>query len=72
MSEPSDQLLPFSRFGDLPFFLVLNLWTSSNLVDYFLLRSELVIIFLKFLYDQDPVGTLLQDNEFDHYIEVDL
>ncbi|KAI3466641.1 hypothetical protein Pfo_023304 [Paulownia fortunei] len=46
MSEPSDQLLPFS--------------------------SELVIIFLKFLYDQDPVGTLLQDTEFDHSIEVDL
>ncbi|KAL7149453.1 hypothetical protein ABFS83_05G041600 [Erythranthe nasuta] len=46
MSEPSDQLLPFS--------------------------SELVIIFLKFLYNQDPVGTLLQDTELDHYIEVDL
>ncbi|KAK6133393.1 hypothetical protein DH2020_032857 [Rehmannia glutinosa] len=46
MSEPSDQLLPFS--------------------------SELVIIFLKFLYDQDPVGALLQDNKFDHIIEVDL
>ncbi|KAL0407341.1 UNVERIFIED_CONTAM: Anaphase-promoting complex subunit [Sesamum latifolium] len=46
MSEPSDQLLPFS--------------------------SELVIIFLKFLYDQDPVGILLQDSEFDHNIEVEL
>ncbi|KAL0321207.1 UNVERIFIED_CONTAM: Anaphase-promoting complex subunit [Sesamum radiatum] len=45
MSEPSDQLLPFS--------------------------SELVIIFLKFLYDQDPVGILLQDSEFDHNIEVE-
>ncbi|XP_073027137.1 anaphase-promoting complex subunit 4 [Primulina eburnea] len=43
MSEPSDQLLPFS--------------------------SELIIIFLKFLYDRDPVGQLL---EFDHNIEVDL
>ncbi|XP_073122681.1 anaphase-promoting complex subunit 4 isoform X2 [Henckelia pumila] len=42
MSEPSDQLLPFS--------------------------SELIIIFLKFLYDRDPVGQLL---EFDHNIEVD-
>ncbi|KAL6542862.1 hypothetical protein OROHE_010382 [Orobanche hederae] len=46
MSEPSDQLLPFS--------------------------SELVIIFLKFLYDQDPVGALLQETEFGHSIEVDL
>ncbi|KAH6825124.1 Transducin/WD40 repeat-like superfamily protein, partial [Perilla frutescens var. hirtella] len=46
MSEPSDQLLPFS--------------------------SELVILFLKFLYDQDPVGTLLQDTHLDHNIEVDL
>ncbi|KAL3615053.1 Anaphase-promoting complex subunit 4 [Castilleja foliolosa] len=44
MSEPSDQLLPFS--------------------------SELVIVFLKFLYDQDPVDALLQDT--DHSIEVDL
>ncbi|KAL1562715.1 Anaphase-promoting complex subunit 4 [Salvia divinorum] len=46
MSEPSDQLLPFS--------------------------SELVILFLKFLYDQDPVGTLLQDIQRDHIVEVDL
>ncbi|XP_057796354.1 anaphase-promoting complex subunit 4 [Salvia miltiorrhiza] len=46
MSEPSDQLLPFS--------------------------SELVILFLKFLYDQDPVGTLLQDTQLDHDVEVDL
>ncbi|KAG8365467.1 hypothetical protein BUALT_Bualt18G0107800 [Buddleja alternifolia] len=46
MSEPSDQIMPFS--------------------------SELVIIFLKFLYDQDPVGMLLQDTEFHHSIEVDL
>ncbi|KAL8463067.1 hypothetical protein ACS0TY_033904 [Phlomoides rotata] len=44
MSEPSDQLLPFS--------------------------SELVIIFLKFLYDQDPIGTLLQDTKLLN-IEVD-
>ncbi|KAG6420642.1 hypothetical protein SASPL_117177 [Salvia splendens] len=46
MSEPSDQLLPFS--------------------------SELVILFLKFLYDQDPVGMLLQDTQLDHNVEVDL
>ncbi|GER57032.1 anaphase-promoting complex subunit 4 [Striga asiatica] len=46
MSEPSDQLLPFS--------------------------SELVIIFLKFLYDQDPIGALLRDSESDQSIGVDL
>ncbi|KAA8515340.1 hypothetical protein F0562_018430 [Nyssa sinensis] len=46
MSEPSDQLLPFS--------------------------SELVIIFLKFLYDQDPVRRLLELSEVDYNIEIDL
>ncbi|XAR53667.1 hypothetical protein NMG60_11022305 [Bertholletia excelsa] len=46
MSEPSDQLLPFS--------------------------SELVIIFLKFLYDQDPVRQLLDPSEADQTIEIDL
>lgn len=46
MSEPSDQLLPFS--------------------------SELVIIFLKFLYDQDPVKQLLDFSDVDRNIEVDL
>ncbi|XP_057512090.1 anaphase-promoting complex subunit 4 isoform X2 [Actinidia eriantha] len=46
MSEPSDQLLPFS--------------------------SELVIIFLKFLYNQDPVKQLLELSEVDHSIEVDV
>ncbi|KAL3519652.1 hypothetical protein ACH5RR_017801 [Cinchona calisaya] len=45
MSEPSDQLLPFS--------------------------SELVIIFLKFLYDQDPIRKLLESSGESH-IEVDL
>ncbi|XP_052203528.1 anaphase-promoting complex subunit 4 [Diospyros lotus] len=46
MSEPSDQLLPFS--------------------------SELVIIFLKFLYDQDPVRQLLELSEVDQTIEIDM
>ncbi|KAM7530711.1 hypothetical protein LguiB_034121 [Lonicera macranthoides] len=46
MSEPSDQLLPFS--------------------------SELVIVFLKFLYDQDPIKQLLELSEADHNIEVDM
>ncbi|CAH9112273.1 unnamed protein product [Cuscuta epithymum] len=34
--------------------------------------SELVIIFLKFLYDQDPIKQLLELPEGDHAIEVDL
>ncbi|CAK9141794.1 unnamed protein product [Ilex paraguariensis] len=46
MSEPSDQLLPFS--------------------------SELVIIFLKFLHDQDPIRQLLELSEFDYNIETDV
>lgn len=73
MSEPSDQLLPFSRFDNWLFFVVLaNFWASSISSDISLIGSELVILFLKFLYDQDPVGTLLQDTQLDHTIEVDL
>lgn len=45
MSEPSDQLPPFS--------------------------SELVIVFLKFLYDQDPIKQLLDLSDADQNIEVD-
>ncbi|KAK2977122.1 hypothetical protein RJ640_017646 [Escallonia rubra] len=44
MSEPSDQLLPFS--------------------------SELVVVFLKFLYDQDPIRQLLEFSEADQCIAV--
>ncbi|CAJ1936334.1 unnamed protein product [Sphenostylis stenocarpa] len=46
MSEPSDQLLPYS--------------------------SELVIIFLKFLYEQDPVKQLLEISETEYEVEIDL
>nr|XP_016445990.1 PREDICTED: anaphase-promoting complex subunit 4-like isoform X1 [Nicotiana tabacum] len=35
-------------------------------------NSELVIIFLKFLYDQDPVRQLLEISEGDSSVEVDL
>ncbi|XP_031391478.1 anaphase-promoting complex subunit 4 isoform X1 [Punica granatum] len=35
-------------------------------------NSELVIVFLKFLYDQDPVKQLLEASEADHCIEIDL
>lgn len=34
--------------------------------------SELVVIFLKFLYDQDPVRQLLEPSEVDHDVDVDL
>jgi len=34
--------------------------------------SELVVIFLKFLLDHDPVGQLLELYEVNHDIEVDL
>ncbi|XP_076956679.1 anaphase-promoting complex subunit 4-like [Bidens hawaiensis] len=35
-------------------------------------NSELVILFLKYLYDQDPVKRLLESTEVEHSIEVDL
>ncbi|KAH9796737.1 Anaphase-promoting complex subunit 4 [Citrus sinensis] len=35
-------------------------------------NSELVVIFLKFLYDQDPVRQLLEPSEIDHDVDVDL
>lgn len=35
-------------------------------------NSELVVIFLKFLYDQDPVRQLLEPSEVDHDVDVDL
>lgn len=34
-------------------------------------NSELVVIFLKFLYDQDPVGLLLEQSAIDHSVELD-
>ncbi|XP_034214411.1 anaphase-promoting complex subunit 4 isoform X2 [Prunus dulcis] len=37
-----------------------------------LYNSELVVIFLKFLYDQDPVKQLLEASEADDHIEVGL
>ncbi|ONK69635.1 uncharacterized protein A4U43_C05F25140 [Asparagus officinalis] len=35
-------------------------------------NSELVVIFLKFLFDHDPVGQLLEVYEVNHSIEVDI
>ena len=77
MSEPSDQLLPFSRFGfymiykltDLPFYIGLKFFFFLYLVAF---DSELIIIFLKFLYDQDPVRKLLELSDVENPIEVDL
>ncbi|XP_021902226.1 anaphase-promoting complex subunit 4 [Carica papaya] len=42
---------------------------SDQLLPY---NSELVVIFLKFLYDQDPVRQLLDLSEADYDIEIDL
>ncbi|XP_074307631.1 anaphase-promoting complex subunit 4 [Silene latifolia] len=35
-------------------------------------NSELVVMFLKFLYDQDPVKLLLDQSVIDHHVQVDL
>ncbi|KAL9236721.1 hypothetical protein vseg_011357 [Gypsophila vaccaria] len=35
-------------------------------------NSELVVMFLKFLYDQDPVKLLLDQSVTDHYVQLDL
>ncbi|CAN1854390.1 Anaphase-promoting complex subunit 4 [Linum perenne] len=43
---------------------------NDQLLPYY--NSELVVIFLKFLYDQDPVRKLLDPAEVDHPVEVDL
>ncbi|CAK8577794.1 unnamed protein product [Lathyrus sativus] len=42
---------------------------SDQLLPY---NSELVIIFLKFLYEQDPVKQLLDISEADYNVEIDL
>ncbi|XP_061367672.1 anaphase-promoting complex subunit 4 [Gastrolobium bilobum] len=42
---------------------------SDQLLPY---NSELVIIFLKFLYEQDPVKQLLEISETDYDVEIDL
>ncbi|GAV58851.1 WD40 domain-containing protein/Apc4_WD40 domain-containing protein/Apc4 domain-containing protein [Cephalotus follicularis] len=42
---------------------------SDQLLQY---NSELVVIFLKFLYDQDPVRKLLELSEDNHDVEIDL
>ncbi|XP_027191868.1 anaphase-promoting complex subunit 4 isoform X2 [Cicer arietinum] len=42
---------------------------SDQLLPY---NSELVIIFLKFLYEQDPVKQLLEISEADYDVEIDL
>ena len=68
MSEPSDQLLPYNRFV-LRFLMIVNGVLISDIT--FGLGSELVVIFLKFLYDQDPVKQLLETSEAD-YVEIDL
>lgn len=71
-SEPSDHhLLLYNRSVlGIPLCLI---WLSayiSLLTHQF--GSELVVIFLKFLYDQDPVRQLLEASEADESIEIGL
>lgn len=71
MSEPSDQLLPYNRFV-LPSLGILII-KDVNFSDItFGFGSELIIIFLKFLYDQDPIKQLLDISETDYDVEIDL
>ena len=72
MQEPSDQLLPYNRFV-LALPLCFN-WLSENnfVVTVFGFGSELLVIFLKFLYDQDPVRQLLEASDADQVIDIDL
>lgn len=70
MSEPSDQLLTYNRFvihSRSPLCSLLGLPVTNSMF-----CSELLVVFLKFLYDQDPVTQLLDTSEADHCIEIDL
>jgi hypothetical protein len=69
MSEPSDQLLPYDRFAFLVFLIIP--YFALILLNYYF-GSELLVIFLKFLYDQDPVRQLLELSEADCDIEIEL
>ena len=71
-SEPSDHhLLLYNRFvPSIPVFnLVQSIYAFTHTYQF---GSELVVIFLKFLYDQDPVKQLLEASEADASIEVGL
>lgn len=69
MQEPSDQLLPYNRYVLQTFFKFILV---AEIFSHFCFCSELVVIFLKFLYDQDPVRQLLDLSEADYDIEIDL
>lgn len=45
-------------------------WFLSEFIFGF--GSELVIIFLKYLYEQDPVKQLLEISETEYEVEIDL
>ncbi|PRQ28754.1 putative anaphase-promoting complex subunit 4 [Rosa chinensis] len=71
-SEPSDHhLLLYNR--SVPsihvFNLVISIYSLTHTCQF---GSELVVIFLTFLYDQDPVKQLLEVSEADESIEVGL
>ncbi|KAI9121353.1 hypothetical protein K1719_008386 [Acacia pycnantha] len=67
----SSVVLQFSNFFNwlLKCIKLLMSEPSDQLLPY---NSELVVIFLKFLYDQDPVRQLLEISETDYDVEIDL
>lgn len=53
--------------------LLTGYWHIIFFIDtFFGFGSELVIIFLKFLYERDPVRQLLEASDADDNIEIDL
>ncbi|XP_071930420.1 anaphase-promoting complex subunit 4 isoform X1 [Coffea arabica] len=64
----------FSNFFSwlLKSFKILMSEPSDQLLPFIAFDSELIIIFLKFLYDQDPVRKLLELSDVENPIEVDL
>ncbi|EXB51820.1 Anaphase-promoting complex subunit 4 [Morus notabilis] len=71
MTLLSSVVLQFSNFFNwlLKCIRLLMSEPSDQLLPY---NSELVVIFLKFLYDQDPVRQLLESSDADHIIEIDV
>lgn len=72
MQEPNDQLSSYNRYARV--FLKLLMAVKPNLCNYMVCfrGSELLVVFLKFLYDQDPVKDLVELSEPGDDIEIDL
>lgn len=72
MQEPNDQLLPYNRYARV---FLCCLWLYMPYLCRYMVcfrGSELLVVFLKFLYDQDPVKDLVELSEADDDIEIDL